>query len=253
MFCYLCFHISHYTSALFLTILFLENQDGSAKAVKRSEVPADVIQKVDRLKAGGHSLHDAIAAVRSDLAPSGFEISPWRPHCTETTEDAMKTVLAVYRYKAKLTKYQKQGVDFLHNLFVPEDDDHREDHNHLVKRIGFHTRDGRFGQICVSKFEEAMKAGLLTHAALVGSRKQSVKDAEKLLSHHVAAFFKEKGYDAEGEYVEVIANWHEATDGRGMQQEQRAAANAKMLQYIMQDWTPWWTSSSDMSEVDINR
>ena len=52
------------------------------------------------------------------------------------------------------------------------------------------------------KFEEAMKTGLLTHAALVGSRKQSTKDVEQLLFHHMAAFLKElKGYNAESETV----------------------------------------------------
>jgi len=56
----------------------------------------------------------------------------------------------------------------------------------------------------------------LTHAALVGSRKQSVPDAEKLLSFHVAKFFKDNHYLAEAEYVETVALWHESSDGCGL-------------------------------------
>ena len=43
----------------------------------------------------------------------------------------------------------------------------------------------------------------LTHAALVGLRKQSVLDAECLLSTHVAAWLHRNGFPVEGEFVEV--------------------------------------------------
>ena len=76
----------------------------------------------------------------------------------------------------------------------------------------------------------------LTQPALVGKRKQSVRDAEKLLSHAVAGFFEKKKYSAEAEYVKVIADWHEATDGRGLSQEERSAANTRMQEYILKDW-----------------
>ena len=69
----------------------------------------------------------------------------------------------------------------------------------------------------------------LTHAALVGSRKQSVPDAEKLLSFHVAKFFKDNHHLAEAEYVETVALWHEASDGRGLSQLQRCRQNYRCL------------------------
>jgi hypothetical protein len=43
----------------------------------------------------------------------------------------------------------------------------------------------------------------LTHAALVGLRKQSVPDAERLLSIHVARWLRVHDYDKEAEYVQV--------------------------------------------------
>ena len=50
----------------------------------------------------------------------------------------------------------------------------------------------------------------LTHAAL------SVRDAKRMLSYLVAKFSWEKGYIHESSYVEIIAGWHEAADGRGL-------------------------------------
>ena len=94
-------------------------------------------------------------------------------------------------------------------------------------------------------FDEAMqdsKTGL-THTALVGKRKQSVIDAEKLLSFHVAAFLDEKGYKIEAEYVQIVAKWHEASDGRGVTQLNRYRANYSMLHYIMEELIPWYNEN----------
>ena len=44
----------------------------------------------------------------------------------------------------------------------------------------------------------------LTHAALVGLRKQSVPDAERLLSVHVARWLRNHGYTKEAEFVQVL-------------------------------------------------
>ena len=55
----------------------------------------------------------------------------------------------------------------------------------------------------------------LTYTALPGKRKQSVSDAEKMLSTAVADWCKNNGYPEEGGMVEIIANWHQASDGRG--------------------------------------
>ena len=93
----------------------------------------------------------------------------------------------------------------------------------------------------------------LTHAALVGLRKQSVSDAERLLSYHVASYMQRNGYQQEATYVQTVAAWHEATDGRGLTQLQRCRQNYHMLNYIVREWMPWYDDTPDFSLVDINR
>lgn len=44
----------------------------------------------------------------------------------------------------------------------------------------------------------------LTYPALSGQRKQSVKDAEHLLSHEMVDFMERRNYTAEAEYIKVI-------------------------------------------------
>ena len=43
----------------------------------------------------------------------------------------------------------------------------------------------------------------LTHAALIGLRKQSVPDAERFLSFHIAKWMLENGFQVEGTFVQV--------------------------------------------------
>lgn len=73
----------------------------------------------------------------------------------------------------------------------------------------------------------------LTHAALTGERKQSVGDAERMLSFIVAKFLKEHGYIHEATYISIIAGWHEAADGRGLSELQRCKGNYAMLNMIL--------------------
>ena len=67
-------------------------------------------------------------------------------------------------------------------------------------------------------FDDAMMDSStgLTHAALTGERKQSVGDAEQMLSFLVAKFLREHGYIWEANYIDIVAGWHEAADGRGL-------------------------------------
>lgn len=56
----------------------------------------------------------------------------------------------------------------------------------------------------------------LAHAALTGKRKQSLVDAEQLISTHVVSSLCRKGHHQEACHMEVLTHWHEATDGRGL-------------------------------------
>ncbi|KAI8494599.1 hypothetical protein Bbelb_278250 [Branchiostoma belcheri] len=129
----------------------------------------------------------------------------------------LRSIIATFRFRARVAQLKQEGADFTKYLYVPEVDpitnrEHheREDHNHMLKRMVKHTGDGGLDDINVRRVEEAMgsKDTDLTYAALVGLRKQSVSDAEKLLSHAVAQFFKSKGYESEAQYVKVVADWH---------------------------------------------
>ena len=50
----------------------------------------------------------------------------------------------------------------------------------------------------------------------------------------------------------MVADWHAASDGRGMTQDQRAAANKVMLSWILDKWVPWRQQDPDLSKIDIN-
>ena len=104
-------------------------------------------------------------------------------------------------------------------------------------------------------FDDALTAPNtgLTHAALTGERKQSVVDAERMLSYLVADFLSKNGYAKEGEYVATVAGWHEAADGRGLTELQRCRKNYKMLNMILNEFMPWYNVTPDFSTADINR
>ena len=93
----------------------------------------------------------------------------------------------------------------------------------------------------------------LTHAALVGKRHQSVRDAERLLSYHVVQSLERHGHLEEANYVRIVAQWHESNDGRGLSQLQRCRFNYEMLNFILAEWMPWYKETYDFSTIDINR
>ena len=126
--------------------------------------------------------------------------------------------------------WKDRGVDFSLYLYVPEIDPiteeirhDRSDHDHVLKRIGKSTWEGHNKGLNFDAFDDVLKEAKsgARHAALVGLRKQSVKDVERLLSVHVVKSMKDQGYHDEAKYVEVICNWHAASDGRGLTQLQR--------------------------------
>jgi hypothetical protein len=93
----------------------------------------------------------------------------------------------------------------------------------------------------------------LTHSALVGLRKQSVVDAERLLSFRMCNFMTKNNFEEEATFLKAVAGWHEASDGRGLTQLERCKANYIMLNYILDEWMPWHRNNYDFSSIDINR
>ena len=78
-------------------------------------------------------------------------------------------------------------------------------------------------------------------------------NAERLLSYHVVALLRKNGHEREAKHVEIFANWHEASDGRGLSQLICCKYNYKMLEYILDEWMPWHKTCYDFSTIDINR
>ena len=74
----------------------------------------------------------------------------------------------------------------------------------------------------------------LTHTALAGLRKQSVQDAERMFSIHLADFMRSKNYTFEEKYVRVVCNWRRANDERGLSELERSRFNYDFLNFILE-------------------
>ena len=93
----------------------------------------------------------------------------------------------------------------------------------------------------------------LTYPALTGQRKQSVRDAERLLSQEMVQFMTKKGYLFEAHYIETVLNWRRSSDERGLTQIQRSWYNYKMLNYLLDELMPWYRDTYDFSALEVNR
>lgn len=210
----------------------------------------------------GLSLEDAITNIRGRLVPPGYTPYPFRTNTEESLLDKLRSIVATYTFRKKVEEFKAEGVDFSTHLYGPEVDPvtdlvhhERADHNHLLKRISYHLREGGYDALQYKAFADVLADPLsgLTHASLVGKRKQSVKDAERLLSYHVVDSLRRHGHNAEADYVRIIAQWHEASDGRGLSQMQRCRYNYEMLNFILDEWMPWHSETYDFASIDINR
>ena len=173
----------------------------------------------------------------------------------ETTSDCLKSLMAMYLFRYQIALYSAAGVNFRKYMYVPEGIHHdREDHNHLLKRIGTCLRNGSM-HVDLRYFVDALKDSHsgLTYTALSGQRKQNVPDVERLFSTGVANFMDAKGHEQEAKVVRVVLNWHKANDGRGLSEEIRSQYNYDMLSFLLDDWMPWHVYNRDFSALDINR
>ena len=227
------------------------------------DIPQSVILELDRLQTDdGLSLEDAITLIRGSLVPEGFSPYPFRRDTRESLLDKLRSIVATYKFRATIQYWKERDVDFTTHLYVPEVDPvtqeerhDRGDHNHLFRRMAKSVREGKDPHLHFEAFNDALhdsQSGL-TYAALIGKRKQSLKDAERLLSCHVADSLRRNGHVQEAKHVQLIANWHEASDGRGLPQLQRSRYNYEMLNYVLDEWMPWHTEKYDFSTIDINR
>jgi len=125
----------------------------------------------------------------------------------------------------------------------------------MIQRIASHTRSGGPPKIKLERYTEALRdpTSGLTYPALVGARKQSVIDAERLFSTKLVDFMKKKGYNEEAKYIETICNWRRASDERGLSSLTRSKYNYTLLNMILDELMPWHRQSYDFALLEVNR
>ncbi len=182
----------------------------------------------------------------------------------ETPQEILKSILAIYLYRKKiqdLTHSEDDKADSDRYLYQPEKDEtgeyihHREDHNHLLKRIVSCLRDGRIPGVDLRYFRDALHDPLtgLTYEALTGKNKQSVPDCERLISPGVISFLERKGHKTGARVIRLIHNWHKAVDGRGLSEHQRSLYCTQMKEWLLEERMPWFKSIPNYSTIDVNR
>lgn len=93
--------------------------------------------------------------------------------------------------------------------------------------------------------------GLSAHV-LSGDCRQNVKDAEQLLSVHVAKWLRQHSYQQTAHIVAILADWHRASDDRGMTPAQRLTANHDMLAMLLDEMMPWHRKEINFAFLDVN-
>ena len=149
------------------------------------------------------SLEDAITNIRGNLVPQDYSPCPFRRDTPESLLDKLRSLVATYKFRAIVSYWKERGADFSAYIYVPEVDPTTEgerhdrgDHNHLFRRMAKSVREGKDPKLNFEAFNDALQdpESGLTYAALIGKRKQSLKDAERLLSYHVSESLRRKGH-----------------------------------------------------------
>lgn len=116
-------------------------------------------------------------------------------------------------------------------------------------------RNGGPDEIQLERYVEALnhEGSGLTYPALVGLRKQSVEDAERMFSPKLLKFMEDKGYISEANYIRAVLGWRQACDERGLSELQRCRLNYRMLNYVLKELMPWYEQTYDFSLLEVNR
>jgi hypothetical protein len=183
----------------------------------------------------------------------------------ETRAELLMSIMAIFLFRWEVQKLKELPVNdanFKDFLYQPEKDEdtneyihHREDHNHVLKRLVNCLREGLIPGIDLRYFRDALhdpKTGL-TYESLTGKNKQSVPDCKRLISPAVVSFLREKGDVKGANILSVICNWHKAVDGRGLSEEERSSYLTDMKNWLLDDWMPWHRFNKDYSTIDVNR
>ena len=126
---------------------------------------------------------------------------------------------------------------------------------YLSQRIATQTRNGGPAKLKLECFVEALSdpASGLTYAALTGTHKQSVIDAERLFSPELVSFIHKNDYHYEAQYLETVLNWRRACDERGINELTRCKYNYQFLNLLLSELMPWHVHTYDFSLLEVNR
>ena len=205
---------------------------------------------------------------------------------SESYTQKLRSILAQFEFAHEVREWQAKGVPFQTHLYVPEIHPvtqmpfcEREDEAHVLKvramlnygshyknclllswlfvlqRIASHTKSGGPDKLQLECFVEALSdpsSGLM-YPALTGARKQSVVDAERLFNPDLTAFMKQKGYEYEARYTEIIWNWRRSCDERGLSELQQCRFNYQFLNLILEELMSWYKQQYDFSLLKVNR
>jgi hypothetical protein len=210
--------------------------NGQVEAVlSNPAVPAALLTEISLWLSQGLQWNDIISRLRPRTVPPGYAYNSWKPGKEETQVEMFRSVLAQLEFTYIVQKYDASGVPFTTHLHVPEVHPltgsifyEREDEGHVLKRICRCTRNGGPSQLQLERYVEAVQssdAGL-TYPALIGSRKQSVEDAERMFSPSLLKFMEDKGYQYEAEYIRAVLGWRTVSSICGFTREVLSALAA---------------------------
>ena len=127
----------------------------------------------------------------------------------------------------------------------------------IAQRIGNALRQGGPAGVRLERFAEALSdlSTGLTYPALVGSRKQSLEDVERLFGSSLIDFMEAKGYNEEAKFLQVIRNWRRAVDQRGLPASQRQQFDKDLIDFLLDDLMPWHRKPGmrDFSSLEVNK
>ncbi|XP_028416819.1 uncharacterized protein LOC114541027 [Dendronephthya gigantea] len=231
-------------------------------------VPVQDVNLLCELMSSGDkpmAFYAALLILRRTLFPFCHDPNPWVKGRQETIGEVLKSLMEIYLYRSSFQELKNNldsPADFYNFMYQPEKDvrtneyvHHREDHNHLLKRVISRVREGYIPNFDLRCLREALcdPSTGLTYEALTGKNKQSVPDCERMISQGVIQFLNTRGYSNEARVLEIFRHWHLAADGRGISEEVRFSYLKEMKDWILDDWMPWHNADNDYSFLDVNR
>ena len=159
-----CHELSSWRLSNSISFISVTN-DGTLVVRQRNEmVPPSLILSLHNLQIQNYwAIWDAVTHVRAKLVSDGYTPYTFRRETSETSLDKQRSLVPTCYFHHMVSYWKTNDVDFSSYMCVPEVDPITKnvhhvsgDHNHILKRIGHHTCDGKFLKLNCEAFGEAM-------------------------------------------------------------------------------------------------